>query len=365
MTPTTEFREQSLPPSVEVERVSHSFGTGETAKQVLFDNTLQIFPGEITIITGPSGSGKTTLLTLVGALRTVQEGRIRVVGHELSGLSLRQLEAVRADIGFIFQAHNLFDSLSALDTVLLASQLGKPRRSAEECTGLLVELGLGERLHHKPDKLSGGQRQRVAIARALINHPRVVLADEPTAALDRESGRIVVDILKKRAAEEGTSVIIVTHDNRILNDADRIVNMVDGQIVSNVVVQEALAICAYLAKCQVFEKTPPSLLAEIANEMGRERFSAGDDIIREGEAGEKFYLIRRGTADALRGGSVVQRLGPGEFFGELALLTDQPRAATVRAVTDGETLTMSKSRFVDVVRESEDFSRHVRRIGRG
>ena len=163
----------------------HHFGAGDSAKQVLYDINLSIPRGQIVIMTGPSGSGKTTLLTLVGALRTVQQGSIRFLGTELRGLSLREQAEVRRHIGFIFQAHNLFESLTARQNVHMALELrdlepAEKRRLAER---ILTGLGLGERMDCKPQQLSGGQRQRVAIARALVNRPAVVLADEPTAAL--------------------------------------------------------------------------------------------------------------------------------------------------------------------------------------
>ncbi|MGH7193751.1 MAG: ATP-binding cassette domain-containing protein, partial [Candidatus Saccharimonadales bacterium] len=203
--------------------MNHSFGQGELRKQVLFDNHLELARGEIVIMTGPSGSGKTTLLTLIGALRSIQDGSIRVLGRELKGLSSRQLVEVRRDVGFIFQAHNLFESLTAFQNVSMAMELKTSDRRAIEqrVEELLSTLGLGQRVYYKPEALSGGQKQRVAIARALANEPKLILADEPTAALDRESGRDVVELLQKFAKEESCTVLMVTHDNRILDVADR------------------------------------------------------------------------------------------------------------------------------------------------
>jgi putative ABC transport system ATP-binding protein len=174
--------------AVVVEQVDHFFGEGEARNQVLFDNNITIPEGQLVIITGPSGSGKTTLLTLIGALRSVQSGRIEVLGHDLSGLAGGSLVSKRRNIGFIFQMHNLFDSLSALENVQMAMQLGDwpAEQMRDRGTAILERLGMGHRIDHKPKALSGGQRQRVAVARALVNRPKLILADEPTAALDKE-----------------------------------------------------------------------------------------------------------------------------------------------------------------------------------
>jgi putative ABC transport system ATP-binding protein len=230
-------------PTVLVRGLNHSFGTGDVRKQVLLDVDLALHPGEIVIVTGPSGSGKTTLLTLLGGLRSVQEGNARVLGHELNGLDRRGLVDVRRRIGFIFQAHNLFEALTAFQNVQLALELhGIARHEARaRVTELLTRVGLGQRLDYKPRALSVGQRQRVAIARALVNRPKLIMADEPTAALDKDSGRDVVLLLQQLAREEGCTIILVTHDYRILDVGDRIVTMVDGRISSDMAVKQAVA----------------------------------------------------------------------------------------------------------------------------
>ncbi len=175
-------------PVVRVEGLDHFYGEGAARNQVLFDNRIEVPPGELVVMTGPSGAGKTTLLTLIGALRSVQKGTIEVLGRDLSRLSPHGLVEVRRDIGFIFQMHNLFDALTAYENVKMAMQLGheRPDQMRRRGSEILERLGLGHRIDYKPRNLSGGERQRVAIARALVNGPRLVLADEPTAALDRE-----------------------------------------------------------------------------------------------------------------------------------------------------------------------------------
>src|SRR5262249_28093220 len=252
------------PPIIRTEDLNYAFGEGETRKQVLFDNNLEIMPGEIVIMTGPSGSGKTTLLTLIGALRTVQEGRLQVMGRELSHLKDKELVQVRRGIGFIFQAHNLFESLTALQNVKMALQLADSDMTARHTRAveILTTLGLEHRLSYKPNSLSGGQRQRVAIARALAHHPRLILADEPAAALEAESGRKLVTLLQQLAREAGATSLIVTHDNRILDVADRIVNMVDGRIKSNVLAKESVTICLFLARCAAFSSLTPDALSK-------------------------------------------------------------------------------------------------------
>jgi putative ABC transport system ATP-binding protein len=162
-------------PSIRAQGLSHYFGIGELRKQVLFDNDLSVYPGEILIMTGPSGSGKTTLLTLLGALRSVQEGELEVLGQSLVGASPRAMEEFRRQVGFIFQAHNLFESLTATQNVRMALELCQPHLSAGEqltkAQEILQAVGLENRMHHRPKQLSGGQKQRVAIARGLVHEP--------------------------------------------------------------------------------------------------------------------------------------------------------------------------------------------------
>jgi len=195
---------------------------------------------------------------------------------------------LRKGIGFIFQAHNLFDSLTAYQNVRMAMELQDYSFSEADTRirDLLTDLGLGQRIFHKPHKLSGGQRQRVAIARALANRPKLVLADEPTAALDEKSGRDVVTILQTMAEQQGTTSLIVTHDNRILDVADRIVNMVGGRIKSNVRVKEAAAVCEFLAQASVFKGLTPTQLADVAERMRRTKYAPGVAIVRQGEIGD-------------------------------------------------------------------------------
>ena len=218
---------------VQVSGLSHWYGRGALRKQVLFDVEVTIPRGEIVIVTGPSGSGKTTLLTLIGALRSGQEGSIRVLGEELRDARPRALEKVRRQIGFIFQQHNLLNALTAVQNVELGLRVAGSASSStlrNRARHMLEAVGLEDRIHHKPEQLSGGQRQRVAIARALVGEPAMLLADEPTASLDKNSGREVVERMKSLAREQGTTILMVTHDNRILDIADRIIHLEDGHL---------------------------------------------------------------------------------------------------------------------------------------
>jgi putative ABC transport system ATP-binding protein len=225
--------------AISIKGLNHYFGHDQLKKQVLFDIHLDINVGEIVIMTGPSGSGKTTLLTLVGGLRSAQSGSLQVLDQQLFNATAKQLAHARRQHGYIFQAHNLHGSLTATQNVRMGLEL-HPKYSIAEMktrsTEILDQVGLGDRLNYYPDNLSGGQKQRVAIARALVSYPKLLLADEPTAALDSRSGRDVVNIMQALAKEQSCTILLVTHDNRILDIADRIVNLEDGRLTNSAAV---------------------------------------------------------------------------------------------------------------------------------
>ncbi len=232
---------------VQVTDLNYFAGEGELRKQILYGINFDLKPGEIVILTGPSGSGKTTLLTLIGSLRSGGEGSIKVLGQELCAATNYGCDAnrnanyfdesmtasIRQKIGFIFQAHNLMGFLTVRQNVRMGIQLDDQITEGEaaERTDLILEaVGLSDKKDYYPEKLSGGQKQRVAVARALVRRPKLILADEPTAALDKQSGRQVVQIMHGLAKQQGAAIILVTHDNRILDIADRILHMEDGVI---------------------------------------------------------------------------------------------------------------------------------------
>ena len=380
-------------PLLRVSSVNHYFGAGETRAQVLFDNNLAVQPGELVIISGPSGCGKTTLLTLVGGLRTLQEGNIEIwdtageTYRSLVGMGEEERVRTRLMIGFIFQRHNLFESLTAIQNVRMAQQL-KPMNGDVDAKAieLLGRLGLAERVAYKPQQLSGGQRQRVAVARALINQPKLILADEPTAALDEKSGETVIQLLRQLAREESCTSLIVTHDARIMNAADRIVDMERGHIVSNIVVSERLFLYNTLRQCVLFAALLPQEQFRIADKISigvdpsvrvpaeaLKRcpwftiYPPGSVIVRQEDRGDSFFLIRQGKAvvtieDSPAGPRKVNELGKGDFFGDRALLRDEPRSATVTAVDAVETYTVSRELFQEARTASIPFINRILKV---
>ena len=220
--------------AIHLQGLSHWYGVGSTRRQVLQGVDLHVEAGEVVLLTGPSGCGKTTLLTLVGALRQVQEGAVAVLGQQLRGAGRRERQRLRRSIGMIFQGHNLLRCLSAEQNVQMGADLLHGlsyRQRRDQARDWLRAVGLGDELHKLPHDLSGGQKQRVAIARALAARPRLLLADEPTAALDSRTGREVVELLQRLARDQGCAVLMVTHDPRILDVADRLLRMEDGRLL--------------------------------------------------------------------------------------------------------------------------------------
>lgn len=222
-----------LIPIISIKNLQHFYGQGHLRRQVLHSIDLQVLPGEIIIITGPSGSGKTTLLSLMGGLRAVTHGSFKFVGKEMKGADEAQRTLCRRHIGYIFQHYNLLPFLTAEQNVRLSLNLHQGISAAQlraKSRRVLQSMELGEFLSYYPNRLSGGQKQRVSIARALVSQPKLILADEPTAALDSKTGRDVVNLMRQTSREQNCAIVIVTHDNRILDVADQHYRMEDGYL---------------------------------------------------------------------------------------------------------------------------------------
>jgi putative ABC transport system ATP-binding protein len=221
---------------IELQDVTRVYRIGEVETRALRGVTLTVEDGEFTAIVGPSGSGKTTLLQLLGCLDRPTDGTVRLEGQDVSQLNANQRADLRkGTIGFVFQFFALIPGLTAYENVelplLLMGKSGKERR--ERVTELLAAVGLSDRAHHRPDQMSGGEQQRVAIARALATHPLLVLADEPTANLDTENGRQVMEIMQRLNQETGTTFLFATHDPRVIPFARRVVTLRDGRVSEN------------------------------------------------------------------------------------------------------------------------------------
>ncbi len=221
-------------PLVSVTNLVKEYGTGANRFRALNGVSLDIRAGEVLVLMGPSGSGKTTLISILGGILSATEGSVKVDGREIVGLPEKELPALRRDLfGFIFQGFNLFPALTAEENVAIMCKLknvANPNRAAAD---LLASVGLADKRRSYPADLSGGQKQRVAIARALAGEPKIILADEPTAALDSVSGRTVLEILSGLARDKNRAVVIVTHDPRVLDYCDRIVHIEDGRVGSD------------------------------------------------------------------------------------------------------------------------------------
>lgn len=223
-------------PLLEARNIVKTIGTGAGELHILKGVSMDLRPGELTLLMGPSGSGKTTLLSILGCILTATSGELHLAGHQAVGLSSEDLAEIRRlHVGFVFQSYNLFPTLTALENVLVALDVRDARSvdPTETAAEALKSVGLGHRMHTYPSKLSGGEKQRVAIARSLAGRPSVVLADEPTAALDSENGKAVMELLKEVSQDPTRAVMAVTHDHRTLHYADRIITIEDGRIVGD------------------------------------------------------------------------------------------------------------------------------------
>ncbi len=215
---------------VEFEHVGKTYKTGEVLIQALRDASFTIEKGELVVIVGPSGAGKTTLLNILGGMDTLSTGRVLLDGKEISKFNRRQLtDYRREDVGFVFQFYNLIGNLTALENVELANQICK---NPLDAAFVLRNVGLGDRMKNFPSQLSGGEQQRVAIARALAKNPKLLLCDEPTGALDYQTGKAILKLLQDTARSTGMTVIIITHNSALTAMADRVIKVRSGTVVS-------------------------------------------------------------------------------------------------------------------------------------
>ncbi|MBF2007658.1 MAG: cyclic nucleotide-binding domain-containing protein [Chlorogloeopsis fritschii C42_A2020_084] len=323
---------------ISIQNLNYFFGEDVLQKQVLFDINLEVKAKEFLILTGPSGSGKSTLLSLIGCLRSVQQGSLKILGQELNGATREQLVQMRRNFGYITQSSNLLDFLTVQQNIQMSLELQpgfSPKAARAKTAAILESVGLSEKLDAYPKNLSGGQRQRVAIASALVTQPKLVLADEPTAALDKTAGRNVVALMHRLAKEHNSAVLMVTHDNRILDLADRIVHVEDGKL--GLALNQELSLVLPGFKEASLEKatTTPTVLTYQSEEI----------IVHQGEPASKFYIILEGEVEIIQEFAdqpprLLNHLSRGDYFGEVGLLRGGQRTATVRVAKNSEVKVM-------------------------
>ncbi len=324
----------AMPPIVSIQNLNYFYGKGDLKSQVLYDINLEIKPGEFVILTGPSGSGKSTLLSLIGCLRPVNHGSLKILGKELKEATPNQLTLVRRNFGYITQASNLIEFLNAWQNVQMSLSVQSKlsaQKQYQRSVEILTAIGLGDRINHYPSDLSGGQRQRVALASALVNQPQLVLADEPTAALDKKSGRNVVALMQRLAKQRGSAILMVTHDSRILDFADRIISVEDGRLGRDLDQEISIALPEFDEALLKTTETQPTVLS----------YSSGEVIIQQGEPAHNFYILLEGIVEVFQENvnqspKLLARMKRGEYFGEIGLLQGGKRTATVRAAKDSE-----------------------------
>ena len=338
---------------IAIKRLNHYYREGKSQRQILFGIDLDIYPKEVVILTGASGSGKTTLLSLIGCMRSVQEGSLKVLDYELKGANEIQRMQIRRGIGYVFQHFDLLDFMTVQQNVMVSLELQDnftPQEAKSQSSQILKAVGLGQHLNAYPRDLSGGQKQRVAIARALVHRPRLLLADEPTSALDRQTGQEVTELMTTLAKEQGSAVLIVTHDSRIFGASDRIVRMEDGKLDVDYEGQLSVALPTLTDK----------QLIQLIPRLKMLTFQPGEIVIRQGEVADKFYILIEGEVEIIQefSGSeskLLNTLGPNNYFGEIGLLHETTRKATVRAAHNAaiKVIAIDRSDFHEMIVSSK------------
>ncbi|WP_414756242.1 ATP-binding cassette domain-containing protein [Anabaena sp. CCY 9910] len=338
---------------IKIKELNHYYQEGKRKKQILFGINLEIQSQEVVILTGASGSGKTTLLSLMGCLRSVQEGSLKLFAHELKGANEFERTQIRRRIGYVFQHFNLLDFMTVRQNVMLSLELQDnftPQDAISKSTEILKLVGMEKHINAYPRDLSGGQKQRVAIARALVHRPQLIFADEPTSSLDGQTGKEVVELMTGLAREQGSAVVIVTHDNRIFGVTNRILRMEDGKLDLDYQGRLSVALPTLTDK----------QLIQLLPQLKMLTFQPGEIVIHQGDLADKFYILMEGEVEVIQedGDSepkLLKRLGPNSYFGEIGLLHETTRTATVRAASDTpiKVIVFEQSDFEKMVNSSE------------
>ncbi len=340
---------------VDISALRHTYKVGKVSVEVLHGIDLTITAGSNVFLTGYSGSGKTTLISLIGCLRSVQQGSLKLLGEELHNANEAKLLTMRRRIGYVFQHFNLLEFMTIRQNVQQSLRLQHNYSAKQTCylsEQMLDKVGLGNRVNAYPAELSGGQKQRVAIARALVHKPQLVLADEPTAALDSVTGREIIEVFQKLVKEQNSAALIVTHNTRVLDSADEILHMEDGHL--GIAAREEVSLALPTLKDDELE--------EIAKNSNLKIYSSGEIIIQQGDTATEFFILLKGVVEVVhtqqngQENHIAYIRNRGDYFGEMGLLAENSRrTATIRAIGEEnvETLVINRNAFLKMVGDNK------------